>query len=64
MDEDIVVEEGNGLGEDQVVMIEGGGDDPVIEDEIGQNVDEKDFSLSDGEAEEVDGDFIGRGVED
>ena len=62
MDEDIVAEEGNGLGEDWVVMIEGRGDDPVVEDRISQNIDENDFSLSDGETEEVDGDFVG--VED
>ena len=35
MDEDIVVKEGNSLGEDGVVMIEGRGNDPPVEDVIG-----------------------------
>ena len=34
-DEDIVAEEGNGLGEDWVVMVEGGGNDPLVEDGVG-----------------------------
>ena len=38
-DEDIVVEEGDSLGEDGVVMIKGRGDDPLIEDRVGQDID-------------------------
>ena len=34
-DEDIVAEEGDSLGEDRVVMVEGGGNDPLIEDRVG-----------------------------
>ena len=56
------MEEGDGLGKDWVIMIEGRGDNPVIEDGIGQDVDKEDFSLDDGKAEEMDGDFIGRSV--
>ena len=61
---DIVAEKGDGLREDRVVVVEGRGDNPVIEDGVGQDIDEKDFLLSDGKAEEVDGDFIARGVQD
>ena len=63
-DEDIVAEEGDGLGEDGIVMVEGGGDNPVIEDRVSQDIDKKDFLLGDGEVEEVDGDLIGRGGKD
>ena len=63
-DKDIVVEEGDGLGEDWVIMIEGGGNDPLVEDMVGQDIDQEDLSLGNREAEEVDGDFIGRGVQD
>ena len=38
-DEDIIAEEGNGLREDRVIVVEGGGDNPVIEDRIGEDVD-------------------------
>ena len=44
-------------------MVESRGDDPVIEDGVGEDVDE-DFPLGDRKAEEVDGDFVGRGVQD
>ena len=47
-----------------VIVIAGGGDDEFIEDWVGQNVDQQYFSLGDREAEEVDGDFIGGGVQD
>ena len=39
MDEDIVAEEGDGLREDGVIMIEGGGDDSFIEDGVSQDID-------------------------
>ena len=39
MDEDIVVKKGDSLGEDGVVMVEGGGNDPLIEDGIGEDID-------------------------
>ena len=58
------MEEGDGLGEDWVIMIEGGGNDPLVEDMVGQDVDQEDLSLGNREAEEVDEDFIGRGVQD
>ena len=32
------------------------------EDGVSQDIDEEDLQLGNGEAEEVDGDFIGRGV--
>ena len=38
-DEDIIVEKCNGLREDGVVMIEGGGDNPVVEDGVGKDID-------------------------
>ena len=44
-------------------MVEGRGDDPLIGVEIGVDVDQKDFSLGDGEVEEMDGNFIGWGVQ-
>ena len=56
-DEDIVAEEGDCLGEDRVVMVQGRGKDPFIEDGVSQDVDQKDFSLGDREAEKVNGDF-------
>ena len=62
VDEDIVVEEGDCLREHGVVVVEGKGEDPLVEDGVGQDVDQEDFSLGDGEAEEVDGDFIGGGA--
>ena len=34
-DEDIVAEEGDGLGEDWVVVVEGRGDNPLVEDRVG-----------------------------
>ena len=64
VDEDIIAEESDGLGEDWVVMVEGRGDDPLVEDGVSQDVDQENFSLSDGETEEMDGNFIGGGVQD
>ena len=63
-DEDIIAEEGDGLWKYGVVVIEGGGNDPLIEDEVSQDIDQEDFSLGNGEAKEVDGDFISRGAKD
>ena len=63
-DEDIVSEEGDGLWENGVIMVDGGGGDPVIEDRVSQDIDEEDLLLGNGEAEEVNGDFIGGGAED
>ena len=51
-DEDIVVEEGDGLGEYRVIVIEGGGDDPLIEDRVSQEIDWEDLPLSNGEVKE------------
>ena len=34
-DEDIVVEEGDGLGKDWVIVVQSGSDNPVIEDGVG-----------------------------
>ena len=64
MDEDIVAKKGDGLGEYRIVVVEDGGDDPLIEDGIRQDVDQEDFSLGNWEAEEGDGDLVGRGVWD
>ena len=63
MDKDIVAEEGDGLGKYCVVVVEGRGDNPVVKDGVSQDVDKEDFSLGNGEMEEVDGDFFGRGVQ-
>ena len=62
-DEDIVSEEGNGLGEDGVVVVQGGGNDSFVENGVGQDVDQEDLSLGSGKAKEVDGDFVGGGVQ-
>ena len=35
MDKGIVAEEGDSLREDGVIMVEGRGDDPLIEDRVG-----------------------------
>ena len=61
-DEDIVAEEGDGLREDRIIEIEGGGDDPVIEGRVSEDIDKEDLPLGNGETEEMDGDFIGRSV--
>ena len=63
-DEDIVLEESNGLGKDGVIMVQGRCEDPFVEDGVSQNIDQEDFSLSDREVEEVDGYLVGRGVQD
>ena len=60
--EGVVSEEDDGLLEGGVITVVGGGDDELIKDRVGQDVDQQYFSLGDREAEEVDGDFIGRGV--
>ena len=60
--EGIVPEEDDGLLEGGVITVAGGGDNDFVEDRVGQDIDQEYFSLSDGEAKEVDGDFIGRGV--
>ena len=62
VNEDIVMEKGDGLREDGVVMVEGRSDDPVIKDRVSEDIDLKDFPLGDGETEEMDGDLVGRGV--
>ena len=58
------MKEGDCLGEDGVVVVQGRGEDSFIEDGVSQDVDQQNFSLGDREAEEVDGDFDCRGVED
>ena len=60
--EGVVPEGDNGLLEGGVITIAGGGDDEFIEDQVGQDVDQQYLSLGDREAEEVNGDFVGRGV--
>ena len=60
--EGVVSEEDDGLLEGGVIAIVGGGDDELIEDQVSQDVDQEYFSLGDREAEEVDGDLVGRGV--
>ena len=63
-DKDIVAEVGDCLGEDRVIVVQGRSKDPLVEDRIGQNVDEEDLPLGDWEVKEVDGDFDCGGVED
>ena len=62
--EDIVTEEGDCLGEDGVVEVQGRGKDPFVEDGVSQDVDQKDLSLGDWEVEEVNGDIGCRSAED
>ena len=64
LNEDIVLEEGDGLRKDWVIVVESRGDDPVVEDRVGQDIDEENFLLGNGEMKKVDGNFIGRSVED
>ena len=45
-------------------MIESRGNDPVIEDRVGEDIDKEDLLLSNRKTEEVNGNFIGRGVQD
>ena len=47
-----------------VILISSRGDDYFVEDGVGEDVDEEDLSLSDRKAKEVDGDFVGRSVQD
>ena len=63
-DENIISKDNDGLGEGGVVMVQGQVDDPFVENRIGEDVDQEDLPLSNRETEEVEGDFIGRGVED
>ena len=60
--EGVVAEEDDGLLEGGVIAIAGGGNDELVEDRIGQNIDQEYLSLGDREAEEMDGDLIGGGV--
>ena len=60
--EGVVPEEDNGLLEGGVIAIAGGGDDKLVEDWVGQDVDQQYLTLGDREVEEVDGDFVGGGV--
>ena len=63
VDEDIVAEEGDGFGEDWVVVIEGRGNDPLVEDRVSQDIDQEDLFLGNGEAKEVERDLVGGGVQ-
>ena len=60
--EGVVPEEDDGLLEGGVITVAGGGDDELVEDWVSQDVDQQYLSLDNREVEEVDGDFIGRGV--
>ena len=60
--EGVVSEENDGLLEGGVITVAGGGDDELVKDRVGQDIDQQYLTLGDREAEEVDGDFIGRGV--
>ena len=51
------------MGEDGVIVVQGGGDDLFIEDGISQDVNQVYLSLGSREAETVDGDFVGGGVQ-
>ena len=48
MDEDIISEESDGLGEDRIIVVEGRGNDPVIEDRVSEDIDQEDLSLGNG----------------
>ena len=58
----VVSEEDDGLLEGGVIAIAGGSNDNLVEDRVGQDIDQQDFPLGNRKAEEVDGDFVGRGV--
>ena len=58
-DEDIVTEEGDGLGKDGVVVVQGRCKNSLIEDGVSQDVDQENLLLGDREVEEMDGDFVG-----
>ena len=48
MDEDIISEESDGLGEDRIIVVGGRGNDPVIEDRVSEDIDQEDLSLGNG----------------
>ena len=60
--EGVVSEEDDGLLEGGVIAVAGGGDDKLVEDQVSQDVDQQYLTLGDREAEEMDGDLVGRGV--
>ena len=60
--EGVVLEEDDGLLEGGVIVIARGGDDELVEDWVSQDVDQQHLVLGNREAEEMDGDFVGRGV--
>ena len=62
--EGVVSEKDTGLLKGGVIVIAGGGDYELVEDRVGQDVDQKYFSLGNREVEEVDGDLVGGGVQD
>ena len=62
--EGVVPEEDDGLLEGGVIVVVRGGDDEFIEDWVSQDVDQQHFTLGDRETEEMDGDFVGGGVQD
>ena len=62
-EKDIVSEDDDGLSEGGVIMVESRGDDPFVEDGVGEDIDQNDLSLDDREAEEVEWDFVGRSVQ-
>ena len=62
--EGVVSEEDDGLLKGGVIAIAGGGDYEFIEDRVGQDVDQEYLLLGNREAEEVDGDLVGGGVQD
>ena len=63
LDQDIVAKDGDCLGENGVVVVEGRGDDSFVENGVGQDIDKEDLPLGNRESEEVDGNFVGRGVQ-
>ena len=60
--EGVVPKEDDGLLEGGVIAIAGGSGDELVEDRVGQDIDQQYLSLGDRETEEVDGDFVGGGV--
>ena len=62
LNEGVVSEEDDGLLKGGVIVVVGRGNNELVEDQIGQDVDQEYLSLGDREMEEMDGDFVGGGV--
>ena len=63
-DKNIISKDDNGLNEGGVIMVQGRVDNSFIENWVGEDIDQEDFSLGNGETEKVERNFVGRSVED